>query len=332
MAMPSSTAASRPRIAVMMGDPAGVGPEVVVKSLATGAPQEHADFFLVGSLEAARRAVQAARCALELRAVAELPALRPQAGQICVLDPGTLAPDAFSFGQASAAAGRAVRGWLDLCEQMAEAGEVAGWIMAPIDRTSLKLGTGLQDVGEAALEDVPLLRLSGRLRVVPLSEHIPLRDVPDTVTAQAILAMIDLVHDTFGRWGVPRPRIAVAGLNPHARGAEETEVLAPAVAVARARGIDVHGPVSPDTVFRQCVEGRHDVVISMYHDQGQIALKTAAFEGACSIHLGLPYIHATVPHGSAFDIAGRGIASPDSMHAALVTAGQLAAGRYAIPR
>jgi 4-hydroxythreonine-4-phosphate dehydrogenase len=145
-----------------------------------------------------------------------------------------------------------------------------------------------------------------------------------------VLALVCLVHHSLERWGLPRPRIALAGLNPHARGEEERGAIEPAASRARDRDIDVTGPVSPDTVFRQCLEGRYDVVISMYHDQGQIALKTTAFEGACSIYLGLPWVHLTLPHGSAMDIAGRGIAQHASMLAAMTTAAALAAGHFSM--
>lgn len=314
----------------MMGDPAGIGPEVVIKALSTGQPQAYADYFLVGSTAMAARVARLTGSALAVHGIDRPEQARGGAGTISVLDPDPGTLENLPFGQPSAEAGRAVRRWLDLCEKFAAEGRVQGWVMAPIDRASLKLGTGLADSGEAVLEDVPLLRISGNLRIVPLSEHIPLREVPATVTLERVSAMIDLVHRTLDGWGVRAPRIALAGLNPHARGHEETSVLAPAVERARARGIDAHGPVSPDSVFRLCMDARYDLVISMYHDQGQIALKTAAFEGACSVHLGLPYVHLTVPHGSAFDIAGRGIADARSMSAALLAAGQLASGRYAM--
>jgi 4-hydroxythreonine-4-phosphate dehydrogenase len=129
------------------------------------------------------------------------------------------------------------------------------------------------------------------------------------------------------KWGLKKPRIAVAGLNPHALFEEDREEIAPAVKAARSQGIDASGPVAPDSVFRMTLEGRYDAVVTMYHDQGQIALKTAAFEGACTIYMGLPYVLLNVPHGSAFDIAGKGVAQHRSMLAAMKTAAALAAGR-----
>lgn len=336
MSLPSSTQAARtaslPIIATMIGDPAGVGPEVAVKALASGLPQQGSRPLLIGSIAAVERAIAYAGVALQVRAIPDIGQAIFHPDVVDVLDPGTLAPDEFITGKPSAASGRAVRAWLELSTRLAERGGVAGWIMAPIDRTSLKLGVGMADDEESGPPGSFLFRISGGLRVVPISEHIRLRDVAATITQERVFALIMLVHQTLERWGLRAPRIAVAGLNPHARGEEEQNAIRPAVEQARQLGITVHGPVSPDAVFRQCVEAQHDVVVSMYHDQGQIALKTSAFEGACSVYLGVPYVHLTVPHGSAFDIAGRGIAQHYSMLTAMTTAAALASGRFSIGR
>jgi 4-hydroxy-L-threonine phosphate dehydrogenase PdxA len=324
------TQARKPIIATMIGDPAGIGPEVVIKALATGQPQRGSRPLLIGSVEAVIRAIGYARADLKPNRIDRIDQARFEAGTIDVLDPGTLGADEFRTGEASAASGRAVRSWLDLATRLAQEREVDGWIMAPIDRTSLKLGVGMTDDEEAGPPGTFLLRLNGNLRIVALSEHIAIRDVSATVTKERLLELIALLHASFERWGVHSPRIALAGLNPHARGEEEANAIRPAIEAARQSGVHASGPVSPDTVFRQCLEGKHDVVVSMYHDQGQIALKTSAFEGACSVYLGLPYVHLTVPHGSALDIAGKGIAQHHSMLSAMNTAAALAAGCYSI--
>ena len=198
--------------------------------------------------------------------------------------------------------------------------------MAPIDSTALRLTGKLKELDDLQPAGTWLLRVSDGLRVVPIAEHVLMRDVPATVTQANVLALLRLLDDTLKRFGLAQPRIAVAGLNPHAMGPEEREQIAPAVAQARAEGIVASGPVSPDAVFRQCIEGRHDAVVSMYHDQGQIAVKTAVFEGACSIYIGLPYVHLSIPHGSAYDIAGKGVAQHRSMLSAMLTAARLASG------
>jgi len=155
---------------------------------------------------------------------------------------------------------------------------------------------------------------------------VMMRDVPAMVTKENVLHVITLVGTQLRQWGVPAPRIAVAGLNPHAMGVEDSAEIAPAVAAAREQGFDVTGPLSPDAVFRQASQGQFDVVVAMYHDQGQIAIKTSGLSEACAIFVGLPYVRVGVPHGSAFDIAGKGIANPGTMLTALNTACSLASG------
>lgn len=319
----------RPIVATMIGDPGGIGPEVTVKALASGEAQRVGRPLLVGSVSAVLQAIKTNRLKLDARQIHSVGEARFDPEVVDVLDDDMLAPEDLVIGRPTAVAGRAVRAWIDTCTRLAEGGEIHAWIMAPVDRTSLELGIGA-DYGTLEPHNTFLLRTNGRLRVVPLSEHLPLRDVPATVTRERVQCLVDLVDRTLKRWGIPQPRIAVAGLNPHARGEEERTQILPAVEYARNAGTLVTGPISPDSVFRQCIEGAYDVVVSMYHDQGQIALKTAAFEGACSTYLGLPYIHLTVPHGSAMDIAGQGIAQHASMLAAMKTATAMASGNFSL--
>jgi 4-hydroxythreonine-4-phosphate dehydrogenase len=172
-----------------------------------------------------------------------------------------------------------------------------------------------------------MFRISGALRAVPITEHIRLRDVVATVTPARIVPVIRMVDEYLRKWGLPDPRVGVAGLNPHAMFEEDREQVAPAVEEARKLGIDVTGPISPDSVFRLCLEGRYDAVVTMYHDQGQIAVKTTAFEGACTIYMGLQFVMLNVPHGTAFDIAGLGKAQHKSILMAMRTAAALASGK-----
>jgi 4-hydroxythreonine-4-phosphate dehydrogenase len=152
------------------------------------------------------------------------------------------------------------------------------------------------------------------------------------VTEANVLHVIALIGDQMRRWGFASPRIAVAGLNPHANGSEDAEQIAPAVVAARARGFDVVGPLSPDTVFRAGVQGRYDVIVTMYHDQGQIAVKTFGLEQAATVFVGLPYVRVGIPHGSAFDVAGTGRAQHGTALTAMLTAARLAAGSELIAR
>jgi len=315
-----------PIVATVIGDPCGVGPEVVLKALATGQPQALSRPLLIGSLAALEKTRAACGIDLALRAVADSADAHYEPGVIDVLDQAPLDPAQLVFGRASAACGEAVLHWLDSAERLGRAGLVQASIMAPIDSTALRLTGKLKELDDLQPAGTWLLRVSDGLRVVPIAEHVLMRDVPATVTQANVLALLRLLDDTLKRFGLAQPRIAVAGLNPHAMGPEEREQIAPAVAQACAEGIVASGPVSPDAVFRQCIEGRHDAVVSMYHDQGQIAVKTAVFEGACSIYIGLPYVHLSIPHGSAYDIAGKGVAQHRSMLSAMLTAARLASG------
>jgi 4-hydroxy-L-threonine phosphate dehydrogenase PdxA len=316
---------NKPLIAAMIGDPAGIGPEVCVKALACGELDDLCDSLLIGETAAVQRAAQVCGVMREVHRVDTPEAARGQAF-IGVLDPGDLAPADYTVGKPSAAAGRAVVNWMSLGQQLGQRGQIDGLVLAPVDSASLKLGGLVQDIDELQPPDTHMLRLNGGLRVVPISEHIRLRDVAATVKQATVLELIRRLDSQLKRWGMAAPRIAVAGLNPHAMFEEERDEIAPAIAQARADGIDASGPVSPDAVFRLALEGRHDAVVTMYHDQGQIAVKTAAFAGACTIYMGLPYVMLNVPHGSAFDIAGRGTAQHDSLLAGLRTAAMLARG------
>lgn len=316
-----------PIVATVIGDPCGVGPEVVLKALATGEPRAVSRPLLIGSLAALEKTRAACGIDIALRAVGTLDEARYAQGVVDVLDQFVLDPAQVEFGHASAACGEAVLYWLESAEQLGRAGAVQATIMAPIDSSALRLTGRLKELDDMQPAGTFLLRVSGALRVVPIAEHVLMRDVPATVTTQRVLDLMRLLNDSLKRFGLPGPRLAVAGLNPHAMGPEDREQIAPAVEQARTEGISAVGPISPDAVFRQCIEGRHDAVVSMYHDQGQIAVKTAVFEGACSIFLGLPHVHLSIPHGSAYDIAGRGVAQHASMLAAMLAAAALAGGR-----
>lgn len=314
-----------PVIAAMIGDPAGIGPEVCVKAVASGALDGLCHPLLIGELAAVQRAARVCGVTREVRAVSA-PAQARGGTFIPVLDPGGLAANSYTVGQPSAAAGRAVVAWLRLGEQLGQAGAIDGLVLAPVDSESLSLGGLVKDIDELQPAGTYMLRLSGKLRVVPLTEHIRMRDIVATVKRTPVLQLITLLDQHLRRWGMAQPRIAVAGLNPHAMFEEDRDEIAPAVADACALGILARGPISPDTVFRQNLEGRHDAVVTMYHDQGQVAVKTSAFAGACTIYMGLPYVMLNVPHGSAFDIAGQGVAQHESLLAGLRTAAHLAAG------
>lgn len=316
----------KPRIGVMIGDPGGIGPEVCVRALASGLIRSQGDVVLIGSASAVERAMEDTGVSGPLVRV-ETAEDAAQIDGLPLIDCGDLERADFEVGKPSAASGRAVKQWMDKAESLCRAGTLDGWIMAPINTDSMRQAQVVKHLDDLQPKDTFMFRLSGPLRAVPIAEHVPVRDIAATVTQERVELVIGLTDRHLRQWGIPAPRIGVAGLNPHAMFEEDAEIIAPAVEAQRQGGVDVRGPVSPDAVFRQCIEGDYDAVVTMFHDQGQIALKTAAFEGACTVYLGLNYVQLSVPHGTAYDIAGTGRAQHHSMVAAIRTALDLAAGR-----
>ena len=285
----------KPRIAITAGDPAGIGPEI------------------------------AAAAAADPRVLA-------------VCEPVVYAPpDAQRFqpGMLSGEAGRAAYDTIVRAVDDAREGRVEGIATSPVNKEAFRLG-GLPWSGHTDLlahltgaPHVAMMFHSAALRVVLATVHIALAEVPRALTQPSLEATIDLTARELPRYGVAHPRIAVAGLNPHAGehglfGHEEETVIAPAIAACRARGVDVTGPFSGDTVFLRAHRGEFDVVVACYHDQGLIPVKLLAFGEAVNVTLGLPIVRTSVDHGTAFDIAGKGVANPESMIAAVLLAAHLA--------
>ncbi len=300
------------KIAVTMGDPAGVGPEVVAKALPQAAGL--ANWIVVGHEPVLRAAGLAAGFAV-----------RETGGS--QVEPGVL----------SAEAGRAALEAIRAAAQMCLSGETAAMVTAPVNKEAIAR-TGEPFTGHteliATLCGAPeswMLLAGERLRVVHVSTHVSLRRACDLDEGR-ITRTIRAAHDAGLLLGFDRPRIAVCGLNPHAGehglfGDEEERFIAPAVRASRDAGIDAEGPLPADTVFLKAVRGAYDIVVAMYHDQGHIPAKLLGFEQSVNVSLGLPIIRTSVDHGTAFDIAGRGIADPGSMIAALRLAARMARRR-----
>ena len=288
----------KPRVAITVGDPAGIGPEI------------------------ARKAADDSR----VRDVCE-PVLY-----------GPASDKSFEIGVVSAAAGRAAFETITTAVRDAQAGIVHAIATAPVNKLAFSRA-GLSWKGHTDLlahltgsEKVAMMFWSEPLKVVLATIHVPLADVPRLVTREALSDIVELTARELPRFGIPAPRIALAGLNPHAGedgllGREEDEVLRPVVAAARGRGLRIDGPFPGDTVFVRASRGEFDAVIACYHDQGLIPVKLLAFGQAVNVTLGLPIIRTSVDHGTAFDIAGRGVADPSSMITATLLAAQLARAR-----
>jgi 4-hydroxythreonine-4-phosphate dehydrogenase len=283
--------------------------------------------MLIGNHDGIVQTARTAKLDLQFQRVADPAEARALAGAaIPVFDDGAVTMGDYTVGQPSAAGGRATAGWIARSVAWAEARAIDGFIIGPVDNSSFKLAGYTKSPPGMNPANSYLLRMSGKLRFIPLGEHVMIRDVPPMVTTAKVLEVITLIGTTLRSWGVERPRIAVAGLNPHAAGSEDAEQIAPAVAAAQAAGLDVKGPLSPDTVFRRALHGEFDVVVAMYHDQGQIAIKTTGLEEACAIFIGPPYVRVGTPHGSALDIAGQNKAQFGTMLTALNAAASLAGG------
>ena len=321
-------------LALTCGEPAGVGPEIAAKAWeALGA---RLPFVWIGDpahlppgtpVREVARASDARDAAASALPVLPLPFAAPAT-------PGRPAPE--NAAGVIEAIARAVR--------LAQDGEVSGVVTAPIHKKALKDGAGFAHPGHteylAALAGVPrvamMLACDG-LRVVPATIHVALAEVPGLLTRALLTDVILLTHAALRRdFGVEAPRIAVAGLNPHAgeggtMGREERDVITPAIEALRAEGMAIAGPLSADTMFHPAARARYDAAVAMYHDQALIPVKTIDFAGGVNVTLGLPFIRTSPDHGTAFDIAGQGRADATSLVAALRMARSMAAARAAAP-
>ena len=321
-----------------MGDPAGIGPEVTAKALVDRRLPQDCRPFVVGSAAAMDDALRLIDGAPTVRVAHSLGDLAADGAGITVLDLENLDYGSVARGQVSAAAGKASVEWVLKAGEMAASGDVQAIATAPINKEACSLA-GYQDIGhmeifqqQTGAKEVATMLVADILRVVHLTTHRSLRVACDYVTRDNVLAKIALTHESFLEWGFPAPRIGVAALNPHASdggliGNEEAREIAPAVQEARSLGIDATGPVPADTIFNQAIDGRYDVVLAMYHDQGHIPIKVHNWAQSISVNLGLPFVRTSVDHGTAFDIAGKGVADHESMVEAIRVAVDLAAKR-----
>ena len=327
----------KPAIAITMGDPCGIGPEVVVKALSD--PQVYASCrpVVVGNTFAMQQAVKLTGLPLTINETDDPTSAGENPRVVDVVDIHNLNPEDITVGQISIPCGKAAMEWVSKAGQLALAGIVDGLATAPLNKEAASLA-GFQSIGHMELlqelsgaKTVATMLLAKNLRVVHLTTHRSLRLACDYVKKDRILEFLQLTHDNFIKWGFTDPRIAAAALNPHGSdggllGNEEAEEIAPAVQEARERGINVVGPIPADIVFHQAIQGRYDTVLCMYHDQGHIPVKVYGFEESITANLGLPFVRTSVDHGTAFDIAGKGIADQVSMLESIRLAVGLAKG------
>ncbi|MEJ8840609.1 4-hydroxythreonine-4-phosphate dehydrogenase PdxA [Ramlibacter sp. AN1133] len=320
--------ARKPRLALLLGDPAGVGPEMGVRLLANAANLEACELLLVAppSLLAAGERIVGTK--IPVLAAATREAVRFEPGRVALLAQREAEGGLPALGQCSEAAGAIALEALATATALARSGFVDGIVFAPLNKHSLRLA-GMREEDELRFMQGLFgvqgftceFNITDGLWTSRVTSHVPVREVADLITPQAVADAVHILHDALRRAGIVRPRIAVSGLNPHAGdggsiGREEIEVIAPTVERLKRDGLEASGPWSPDTVFIAARRGDFDAVVSMYHDQGQIAMKLMGFERGVTLHGGLPVPVATSASGSAFDIAGRGLARVDGLQAA----------------
>ncbi|MGI9165798.1 MAG: 4-hydroxythreonine-4-phosphate dehydrogenase PdxA [Pyrinomonadaceae bacterium] len=325
---------SLPRIAITMGDPAGIGPEVVLKAIAEEEIRRICIPVIIGDAQLLAHTARTLdlQCGYDIVREGEPIPEHLTDPVIFHLDNigGFIEP-----GIESGAAGKAAAGYIEAAVQLCAAGSVDAIATAPINKRALFLG-GYSFPGHTEFlahltgsEEYAMAFVAANLRIVLLSTHVPLAEAIRMVERDRIMRVINLTHRELKRWGLEQPRLAVAALNPHGAegglfGIEEASEIAPAIEACHGvEGINVHGPFSADTVFLRASRGEFDAVIACYHDQAMIPVKCLSFGEAVNVTLGLPFIRTSVDHGTAFDIAGKGLAEHSSMVAAIKLAADL---------
>ncbi len=325
----------KPLLAVTIGDPSGIGPEVVAKSLQDQSIYEILRPVLLGTVSVVENALKAIGSDDQVVGVDSASEAKCEPGKIEVLSPGDWEGTAFPLGKHDAGSGAASHLWVEEAAKMCMAGQVEGMVTAPVNKESWHMG-GSKDTGHMEVfkrlsgsDYVATMLVSGPMRCMHLSTHKSLGEAVKYVTTDNIMTATRLTQKMFKEWGFENPRIAIAALNPHASdngliGSEEADEISPAIAQAVEEGIEATGPHPADTVFNSAAAGKYDVVVVMYHDQGHIPIKVYGVEKSVTVNLGLPFLRTSVDHGTAFDIAGTGIASEISMIEALKLGAALA--------
>lgn len=334
-----------PRLGITMGDPAGVGPEIIVKALAQPEVAAGCRAVVIGDGSVMAATLELLRSPLALHAVRKVGECMFRPATVECLDLANVDCATLPKSTVSAAAGKAAYDYIETGVRLCRGGEIDGIVTAPINKEALAAG-GLQHSGHteilarlSATRDFAMLLMGKELRVIHVTTHVALRRVPDLVTRERVGRVIRLAQQTMAGLGRPRPRIAVCGLNPHAGedglfGDEEKTQIIPAIEGARREGLNVHGPLPADTLFSRARGGEFDIVVAMYHDQGHIPVKTLGFNydektgtwtglSGVNVTVGLPFLRVSVDHGTAFDRAWKGIANPESMIEALQVAVQM---------
>lgn len=326
---------SKPLIAVTMGDPAGVGPEIVAKSLASEEVTDVADCVIVGDRKCMENAIRIVGADLKINVIQKPAEGQYEKGILNLIDLDNVDMDAFAFGKVSGMCGKAAYDYIARSIELANAGEVDAVSTTPINKEALKAGD-IHFIGHTEIfgaltgtEDPLTMFETNGMRVFFLTRHVSLRQMLDMIKKDRIVDYVVRCTEALRRLGVKEGTMAIAGLNPHSGehglfGWEEVEEIIPAIEELKKMGYNVAGPVGADSVFHQAAIGKYNSVLSLYHDQGHIATKTLDFEKTIAITNGMPILRTSVDHGTAFDIAGTGKVSAVSMIEAIRLAAKYA--------
>ncbi len=319
-----------------MGDPAGIGPEIIAKIIDSGELYPLCRPVVIGDAGVMKKLIEEMRLSISVRGIASLAQADPEPGKLDVLDLKMVDLAIHKWGSPGISSGKAVVEYIKKAVELTMNGEAAAIVTAPINKEMMN-AAGYHYAGHTELlayltssQEYGMLFVGGGLRVILATIHIALRDVHKHINTGTILKTLRLAHKAMQTFGIEKPRIGVAALNPHAGegrlfGSEEWDEILPAVIKAREEGIHASDPIPADTLFYKARNNYYDVVVAMYHDQGLAPLKMMAFGNAVNVTVGLPIIRTSVDHGTAYDIAGKGCADPASLLEAVRLAVKLTA-------
>ena len=325
----------RPLLGITMGDPAGIGPEVIAKALALAKVRRLCRPLVIGSFPVMQQAVKSLKLKMDVIRVEGHEAVPPRSNHLAVLDPLDLPLGRFPRGVAAPETGAASVLFIKKAVELAQLGCIDGIVTAPINKEAINMA-GCHFPGHTELladltktQESGMMIIGGPLRIMFVTTHVAIKDLPALLTQAKIEKAIRLAHVALrDLFGIKKPRVGVAALNPHAGehglfGDEEAQVILPAARAAQAQGIHASDPLPADTLFGKAARGEYDAVVALYHDQGLIPLKLVAFGTCVNLTVGLPIIRTSVDHGTAFDIVGKGIADPGSLVEAIALAATL---------
>ncbi len=329
----------KPLLGITMGDPAGIGPEVIAKAMTHRALRTLCCPLIIGSFPVMQRTIKALKLKLKAVSVDGHEAVLTSGEAVPVLDPLHKPLGSFTPGMAAKATGAASVAFIKKGVELALLGCIDGIVTAPINKEAINMA-GCRYPGHTELladltqaKESGMMIVGGPLRIMFVTTHVPIKDLSSLLTRATIEKSIRLAHQALTElYGIVRPKIGVAALNPHAGehglfGHEEARVILPAARAAQAQGILASDPLPADTLFGKAVKGQYDGIVAMYHDQGLIPLKLVAFGTCVNLTVGLPIIRTSVDHGTAFDIVGKGLADPGSLLEAVKLAAKIAGSR-----